>query len=92
MPPYQKINTARLEAETLGLRALAYVIGDPTLGPRLLALTGLDAPTLRAQAGDPALLAAMLSFLEAHEPSLIACAHALEVDPKTLATARAVLG
>ena len=92
MSPYQEINDARLEAETLGLRALAYVVGDPTLGPRLLALTGLDAPTLRAQVGDPALLAATLAFLEGHEPSLVACARALDIDPKTLVAAREVLG
>lgn len=71
-------------AETLALRALAYVAGDVELGPRLLDLTGLDAGGLRARAADPAVLAATLQFLAAHEPSLIACATALDVRPAAL--------
>lgn len=71
-------------AEMLALRALAYVAGDIELGPRLLDLTGLDAHGLRARAADPAVLAATLQFLAAHEPSLIACATALGVRPAAL--------
>ncbi len=79
------------DAETLGLRALAYVIGDADLGPRLLSVTGLDVQTLRQRAGDPALLGAVLTFLEQHEPDLIACAAALEVKPEALVAARRIL-
>lgn len=82
---------ARIEAETLALRALTYVIGDASLGPRLLSLTGLDVATLRAQASDPQLLAATLAFLELHEPSLLACAAALETDPQALVAARGLI-
>ena len=82
---------ARIEAETLALRALTYVIGDVDLGPRLLEVTGLDVGTLRHRAGNPALLAATLAFLEAHEPSLVACAAALAIDPAQLTAARATL-
>lgn len=71
-------------AETLALRALAYVAGDAELGPRLLDLTGLDAAGLRARAADPAVLAATLQFLAAHEPSLMACAAVLDVRPAAL--------
>ena len=78
---------ATLPAETLGLMALGYVAGDAELGPRLLDLTGLDVATLRARAGEPELLAATLGFLAAHEPSLIACARALEVKPAALVAA-----
>lgn len=92
MTSYGKVKCARLDAETLALRALAYVIGDPALGPRLLALTGLDVPTLRTRAADPALLGATLAFLEAHEASLVACAEALEVRPETIVAARDALG
>lgn len=81
----------RIEAETLALRALTYVIGDDTLRPRLLDTTGLDVPTLRSRAGDRALLAATLAFLEAHEPSLFACASALDCEPRQLAAARALI-
>ena len=81
----------RIEAETLALRALAHIVADPDQGARLLALTGLDAPGLRARASDPALLGAVLDFLRGHEPSLIACAEALGVAPAELAAARDAL-
>ena len=74
-------------ALTLALRALAHIAGDPVLGPRLLSTTGLDVETLRARAGDPALLAEVLAFLTNHEPSLIEVAAALDVRPAELAAA-----
>ena len=78
-------------AETLALRALAHVVGDADLGPRFLDLTGLDVATLRARAGEPDILAAVLGFLDAHEPSLIATADALGVAPATLVAAHRAL-
>lgn len=81
----------RIEAETLALRALTFVIADAELGPRLLDLTGLDVATLRGRASDPALLGATLAFLESHEPSLLACAAALEIEPAELLAARVVI-
>lgn len=87
----QPTRAARIEAETLGLRALTFVIGEDDLRPRLLEVTGLDVATLRSRAGHPALLAATLAFLEAHEPSLLACAAALDIDPAQLTAARATL-
>lgn len=79
-------------AETLALRALAHIVGDPDLGQRFLDLTGLDVATLRARAGTPDVLAAVLSFLAGHEQSLVTTAHALEVKPEELIRAQAVLG
>lgn len=78
-------------AETLAIRALGHIAGDSDLGPRFLDLTGLDAGSLRARVGDPALLAAALMFLEAHEPSLVATADALGLRPDELVSARALL-
>lgn len=75
-------------AEAVGLRALAWTLGEPGRAARLLDLTGLDPAELRARAGEPALLAATLGFLEAHEPDLIACAAALEISPEALVAAR----
>lgn len=79
------------DAAVLALRALAHVAGDDDLGPRLLAVTGLDPAELRARAGDPVVLAAVLEFLTSHEPSLIATAEALDVRPERLAAAQGVL-
>ena len=78
-------------AETLALRALAHVAGDADLGPRFLDLTGLDVATLRARAGKPDILAAVLGFLAAHEPSLVATARALDVAPAALVAAHGTL-
>ncbi|HVJ02316.1 MAG TPA: DUF3572 domain-containing protein [Sphingomonas sp.] len=75
-------------AEAIGLRALAWTLGDSARAERLLALTGLDPAGLRARAGEPALLAATLGFLESYEPDLIACAEALDEKPATLVAAR----
>jgi adenine/guanine phosphoribosyltransferase-like PRPP-binding protein len=78
-------------AEALALQALVWTLGDQGRASRLLDLTGLDPSSLRARAGEPALLAATLGFLEAHEPDLIACADALGVAPAALVAARTTL-
>lgn len=83
--------SSRDAAETLALQALAYVVADADLGPRFLDLTGLDAATLRARVGDPEILAAVLAFLENHEPSLIATATGVGVTPEALVAAHRVL-
>jgi hypothetical protein len=87
--PRPETNTQPPEA--LALHALAWTLGDGARASRLLDLTGLDPQELRARAGDPALLAAALGFLESHEPDLVACAEALEVTPAALVAARNAL-
>ena len=77
--------------EATALQALAWTLGDPARADRLLALTGLDPAGLRARAGEPAMLAAVLGFLEGHEADLVACADALGVVPAALVAARARL-
>lgn len=74
--------------EMVALQALVWVLGDSGRANRLLDLTGLDPATLRARAGEPALLAATLGFLESYEPDLIACADALNLSPAALVEAR----
>ena len=66
------------------MSALAWTLSDGPRAERLLALTGLDADELRARATDPALLAAVLGFLESYEPDLMSCADALDVKPEAL--------
>ena len=79
------------DADVVGLQALVWTIGDPDRASRLIAVTGLDPDDLRARAGEPAVLSAVLGFLENYEPDLIACAAALAVKPEALVHARSVI-
>ena len=76
------------DAPTLALHALAWTLADPARARRLLDLTGLDADALRGSAANRGTLAAVLGFLEAHEPDLVACAADLGVKPEALVAAR----
>jgi hypothetical protein len=78
-------------AALVALRTLAWTLAEPSRAERLLATTGLDPAALRARAGEPALLAATLAFLEAHEPDLIAAAEATDTSPAALVAARHAL-
>ena len=77
--------------EALALGALGWILSDEPRAERLLALTGLAPGELRASLGERATLAAILSFLTAHENDLVACADALQVPPATIAAAAARL-
>jgi ABC-type uncharacterized transport system YnjBCD substrate-binding protein len=76
----------------LALQALAHVAGDEDMGPRFLALTGMDAAALRANADKPATLMALLDYLMANEHDLVATAEAIGVTPEQLAGAARKLG
>ena len=84
-------DTNRPDPHALALGALGWTLDDPARAERLLAVTGLDAAGLRARAADPALLAAVLGFLAAHEADLVACADALGIGPDALVAAQARL-
>lgn len=81
------INGKGGDAQTLALLALGWLLGDERRADRLLSLTGLDADTLRGGIGDPAVLGAVLAFLEGHEPDLIACAAEIGCTPEDLVAA-----
>jgi hypothetical protein len=72
----------------LALAALAATLSDERRAQRFLDLTGIGTDELRRKAGDPAMLAALLRFLEAYEPDLLDVAEALGVPPATLVGAR----
>lgn len=76
------------DPQALALGALGWVLGDSDRAERLLALTGLDADSLRGGLGDPAVLGAVLEFLASYEPDLVAAADALGVEPAELMAAR----
>lgn len=76
----------------MALAALGWVLADDGRAERLLSLTGLTPDALRAGVGERATLAAVLDFLRAHEPDLLAASEAIGVDPTELASARDRLG
>ena len=80
-----------IDPEALALSALAATLADDARAERFLTLTGLDAATLRARAGEKSLLAATLAFLESHEPDLISVAAAIGVAPVVLVDAHRAL-
>lgn len=75
----------------LALQALAWTLAEPARAARLLDTTGLTPDDLRTRAGDPAVLSAVLGFLEAYEPDLIACADALGIPPAAIVAAHGAL-
>lgn len=76
------------DAESLALSALATTLTDERRAQRFLDLSGIDTDELRRRAAEPALLAALIRFLEAHEPDLIDVAETIGVSPQELVGAR----
>jgi hypothetical protein len=82
------VKATPMDARALGLMALATAVSDERRAMRFLDLTGIGTDELRARAAEPALLAALIRFLEAHEPDLIAVSEAMDVKPEALVAAR----
>ncbi|HUG46127.1 MAG TPA: DUF3572 family protein [Sphingomicrobium sp.] len=76
------------DACAIALMALAAAISDERRARRFLDLTGIETEELRARAGEPALLVALIRFLEAYEPDLTAVAQAIGLPPQALVAAR----
>ena len=76
------------DAEALALSALATMLTDERRARRFLDLSGIDTEELRRRAAEPALLAGVIRFLEAHEPDLVEVAEAIGVSPDALVSAR----
>ena len=68
--------------------ALAATLADDRRARRFLDLTGIGTDELRRSADDPALLAALIAFLEAHEPDLVNVSQEIGVEPAKLAAIR----
>jgi hypothetical protein len=79
------------DEEALALGALGWTLGEDKRAQRLVALTGLTPAGMRERLGDRDFLAAVLRFLEGHEPDLIACADHLGISPAQLVAAREML-
>ena len=72
----------------LALGALAATLGSDRRAQRFVDMTGIGTDELRSRAAEPALLSALLRFLEAYEPDLVAVAEELGVEPEELVSAR----
>jgi hypothetical protein len=77
----------RQNAETIAIEALGFVAADPELLPRFLAITGIEAQSIREAAREPGFLAGVLQFILAHEPTLIKFSEASGLAPATVAGA-----
>jgi uncharacterized protein DUF3572 len=76
------------DAQALALAALAATLTDERRARRFLDLTGIGTDELRDRLGELALLAALIAFLEAHEPDLLAVSEEIGVKPEALVAAR----
>jgi hypothetical protein len=75
------------DAQTLALAALAATLTDERRAQRFLELTGIGTDELRRRAGDAALLRALIGFLEAYEPDLVAASEQIGAKPEELVAA-----
>jgi uncharacterized protein DUF3572 len=79
------------DAATLGLRALAWLARGEGVD-RFLVVSGLDPAALRARAGEPELLGAVLEFVLANEDLAAAFCEEESVPARDIHTARHLLG
>jgi hypothetical protein len=75
------------DAHSLALSALAATLTDERRARRFLDLTGIGTDELRRRADEPALLRALIAFLEAYEPDLVAVSEQIGVKPEALVAA-----
>jgi len=83
-----QIQNGRNDPLAVALAALAATLADERRAQRFLDLTGIGTDELRRRAAEPALLAGLLRFLEAHEPDLMSVSEQLGVKPEQLVQAR----
>ena len=77
----------RADAESLAIQALGFVAADPELLPRFLAITGIEAHSIRQAAGEPGFLAGVLNFILAHEPTLMRFSEETGIPPARVGAA-----
>jgi hypothetical protein len=83
-----KTHSQREAAETLALEALAYLAGSETDLMQFVQNSGIGADELRARAGEPDVLRAVLDFLLGEDERLLAFCAAMEIEPREVHVAR----
>ena len=81
----------REAAETLALRALAWIAGEERLSGAFLAASGASAEDMTLRAGDAEFLGFVLDFLLADEPALLDFTAAAGLPRESPMRARAAL-
>lgn len=81
----------REAAETLAAQGLAFLAEEPARLRAFLLASGLSPDDLRAQAGTPEMLLAVLEHLAADESLLLVFCEARKVAPESIAYAVALL-
>lgn len=79
------------DAETLGLRALAWLAGNDDLLPVFLGSTGFSGAELMQRAAEPEFLASVLDFILMDDAWVVACCDAIGVAYPMLGQARMLL-
>ena len=82
----------RPAAQDIAVKALTLLTGDRERLARFLALTGLGPDTIRAAAGSPSFLKAVLDHVAGSEDLLISLADEMGTHPETIVQARRLLG
>jgi hypothetical protein len=59
------------EAEELAIKILGWLTQDPDMMSRFLALSGIEAGSIRQAAREPGFFAGLTGFLMNHEPTLM---------------------
>ncbi|AAL53900.1 hypothetical protein BMEII0658 [Brucella melitensis bv. 1 str. 16M] len=88
---YMKKLMSEADAQGLAIEALAWLAQDKDLLPRFLALTGIEASSIRQAAREPGFLAGVLQFFLGHEPTLIRFCEETGHDPALFEKAVALL-
>ncbi|MHB2165944.1 DUF3572 domain-containing protein [Alsobacter sp. R-9] len=86
-----KRGAGQAESEAIAVEALGFLASDAERLDRFLALTGLSPETIRAAAGTPGFLAAVLDHLAQDESLLVAFAANAGRNPQAVLDAQARL-
>jgi uncharacterized protein DUF3572 len=81
----------RETAETVAVQGLAFLAEEPARIQRFFMVTGLDPSEIRARAGTPELLSAVLEHLVGDESLLLVFAASREIAPESIGQARRAL-
>jgi hypothetical protein len=81
----------RDEAEAIALQGLTFLAGEPARMARFVKLTGIEPGEMRARAGAPELLLAVLEHLSADESLLLVFAVSHGIAPESIARAIALM-